>query len=88
MVIFNSDMRRLVRQRVVLNADEGVGRAPDVTPREQDVLSLFLQGLPSKIIAEQLGISIRTVEFHRANILQKFNAKNATELAYMILTKA
>ena len=88
MIIFNSDMRRVVRQYMILEDNKEPGQGGNITPREQDVLSLIVQGLSSRNIAKRLGISMRTAEFHRANILQKFNAKNAAELTRMIFTNA
>ncbi|MBS1681126.1 MAG: helix-turn-helix transcriptional regulator [Bacteroidetes bacterium] len=51
-----------------------------VTLREREVLKYLANGLSSKEMSEQLGISFNTVESHRKNLLQKFEAKNSTEL--------
>ena len=56
-----------------------------LTPRERLTLAQIARGLSSKEIARALGISPRTVEFHRANILQKLNAKNSIDLVRMVL---
>lgn len=48
--------------------------------REQEVLNLSCKGLPIKIIADQLAISDRTVEKHRASLMEKTNAKNIVEV--------
>ncbi|MGC4017551.1 MAG: response regulator transcription factor [Luteolibacter sp.] len=48
--------------------------------REQQVLSQVLEGRTSREIAERIGLSVRTVEFHRANIMGKLGAANVTEL--------
>ncbi|MFD0893699.1 response regulator transcription factor [Luteolibacter ambystomatis] len=48
--------------------------------REQQVLSQVLEGRTSREIAERIGLSARTVEFHRANIMGKLGAANVTEL--------
>ena len=50
-----------------------------LTRREQEILNLSAEGLPIKIIASQLGISERTVEKHRSNILHKTNTGNIIE---------
>jgi len=52
----------------------------ELTPREHAVLAQIVAGASSKEAARKLGISPRTVEFHRANILQKLKAKNTAEL--------
>jgi DNA-binding NarL/FixJ family response regulator len=44
-----------------------------ITYREQEILSLMAQGLSSKSIAQQLGVSFHTVQTHRKNILRKLN---------------
>ena len=51
-----------------------------LTDREADVMRLVLQGLPNKLIADQLQISVRTVEVHRARVFEKMNVKSAVEL--------
>jgi DNA-binding NarL/FixJ family response regulator len=53
---------------------------PDVTPREKEVLERVAQGNSTKQIADQLGISIRTVESHRINMLKKMKVSNSAEL--------
>ncbi len=52
----------------------------DITPREKEVLGLVANGNSTKQIADQLGISIRTVESHRINMLKKLKASNTAEL--------
>src|SRR4029077_8863686 len=47
-----------------------------LTQREREVLALLLEGLPTKFIAQQLRISSRTAEHHRAAIIQKMQARN------------
>lgn len=48
--------------------------------REQEVLSYVLTGKTSRDISERIGLSVRTVEFHRANLMSKLGATNVTEL--------
>ncbi|MEZ5755575.1 MAG: response regulator [Paracoccaceae bacterium] len=56
-------------------------RFASLSGREVDVMRLILEGQLNKQIADQLGISIRTVEVHRARVLQKTGARNSVELA-------
>ena len=50
-----------------------------LTPRERDVLNGLAQGLPNKTIAYDLGISPRTVEIHRANLMTKLSVRSLSE---------
>lgn len=59
-------------------------RLSALSAREQEVLSLILAGKMNKIIADQMHISVRTVEVHRANIFEKMNVKTAVELARLL----
>ena len=61
-------------------------RVDSCTPREQDVMRLLAKGLPNKGIAETLGISPRTVEIHRANVMDKMTAESLPALVRMITT--
>jgi DNA-binding CsgD family transcriptional regulator len=56
-----------------------------LTPRERLTLAQIARGLSSKEIARVLGVSPRTVEFHRTNIMKKLNAKNSIALVRMVL---
>jgi two-component system response regulator FixJ len=59
------------------------GRAGECTPRELDVMRLLAQGLPNKGIADELGISPRTVEIHRAHVMEKMEAESLPALVRM-----
>lgn len=52
-----------------------------LTPREKQIVGLVAAGRPNKVIAIDLGISLRTAEAHRARIFTKLDARNAMELA-------
>ena len=59
-------------------------RLDGLSQREREVLELILAGNMNKIIADKLGISMRTVEVHRAHIFDKMNVKTAVELARLL----
>lgn len=60
-------------------ANEATVRLGALTPRERDVLGGLAQGLPNKTIAYDLGISPRTVEIHRANLMTKLEVSSLSE---------
>ncbi|VTU33867.1 Transcriptional regulatory protein TdiR [Variovorax sp. SRS16] len=59
-------------------------RVEELTDRERDVMRLVVEGLPNKLIADQLSISVRTVEVHRARVFEKMEVKSAVELANVL----
>lgn len=56
----------------------------ELTERERDVMHLVIEGRPNKLIADALGISVRTVEVHRARVFDKMGVKSAVELANLL----
>ena len=61
---------------------EGPDAAPNVSlsPRQHQVLLLLLEGETNKRIAAALGLSVKTVETHRSNLMQKINCGNLSAL--------
>lgn len=59
-------------------------RLERLTSRERDVMALILQGKLNKVIADELGISMRTVEVHRSNVFSKMGVRSAVELARLL----
>jgi two-component system response regulator FixJ len=59
--------------------------ADQLTPREQEVMRYVLNSTQNKVIAAELGISIKTVELHRANLMAKMQARTSTELVRLAL---
>jgi RNA polymerase sigma factor (sigma-70 family) len=60
-------------------------RAASLTPREREVFELVAAGEPNKVIARHLGISFRTVELHRARIIEKLQARSLSDLIRMAI---
>ncbi len=56
----------------------------ELTDREREVARLVIDGRPNKLIADELQISVRTVEVHRARVFEKMNVKSAVELANLL----
>jgi two-component system response regulator FixJ len=61
-------------------------RLERLTPREREVLDQLVIGNPNKVIAHELGISPRTVEIHRARVIEKMNARNLSHLVRLAIT--
>jgi two-component system, LuxR family, response regulator DctR len=59
-------------------------RLGQLSQRERDVLTLLCAGLQNKVIADDLGIAMRTVEVHRARVFEKMGVQNAIELATLM----
>lgn len=80
-----------IRSALVLPMDDagrpdaaaGSGRLTMLSPREREVMLLLVAGHPNKVVAERLGISPRTVEVHRAHIMEKAGARSLTDLVRM-----
>jgi len=57
-----------------------------LTPREREVLELVTSGKPNKVMAGDLGVSQRTIEIHRARVMEKMHAHSLAQLVRMVLT--
>jgi FixJ family two-component response regulator len=56
-----------------------------LTPREREVLELVTSGKPNKVMAADLGVSQRTIEIHRARVMEKMGANSLAQLVRMVL---
>ncbi|ANM08583.1 MULTISPECIES: response regulator FixJ [unclassified Rhizobium] len=72
--------------RSIADSESVAARLRQLTDREHQVLTGVLDGLQNKMIAYYLGISSRTVEVHRANVMAKMGARNLAELMRMAVT--
>ena len=79
-------VQRCITQSVNTNSiDEICERIKQLSDREQQIINLIVDGKLNKEIAYELSISISTVEAHRANIMQKMQAKNLAQLVKIYL---
>jgi FixJ family two-component response regulator len=60
-------------------------RYESLTPREQEVIALVTQGKANKVMAGDLGVSQRTVEIHRARVMEKMGAQSLAQLVRMVI---
>lgn len=60
-------------------------RVEQLTPREREVMDLVVAGHPNKVVADRLKIAVRTVEIHRARVMEKTAARNLSELIRMAI---
>ncbi|ENO87561.1 response regulator transcription factor [Thauera linaloolentis] len=74
------------RQRAAASRETIGARLSTLTQREREVMDLILEGKYNKVIADQLSISMRTVEAHRSRIFDKMAVRSAVELAQILTT--
>jgi len=74
------------RNRATLAQHERIRtRFATLTPREREVLALMTRGKPNKVMAADLGVSQRTVEIHRARVMEKTGAASLAQLVRMAM---
>ena len=72
------------QQRRVASLD-AADRIASLSPRERQVLSGLMEGHASKVIAFELGISVRTIELHRAHLLDRLKVRTTAEAFLLAL---
>ncbi len=81
-----------LRREVQISGPHGGRRSIEVrgfdqlTPREREVLELITNGQSNKEAGRELGISPRTIEVHRARVMEKLGARNTADLMRIVLT--
>lgn len=89
---FVRSVRDALRRDVHIGAVQGGQRPVEIrgfsqlTPREREVLQLVTNGQSNKEAGRQLGISPRTIEVHRARVMEKLGARNTADLVRIVLT--
>lgn len=79
-------LERDARSRSSLAQHEAIrSRFASLTPREREVLALMIRGKANKVMAADLGVSQRTVEIHRARVMEKTGAASLAQLVRMAL---
>ncbi len=68
------------RRAAISKAQQGAARLATLTPREREVFDRIVEGRLNKQIADELGISLRTVKGYRAQIMDKLGARSSAEL--------
>lgn len=73
-------MRRAVRKTHKSKSPSAAKTNRILTPRQKEILRLVAQGLTNREVAEHLGISVRTVEVHRFNLMRRLKVRNVAQL--------
>ena len=71
----------------IFKGEKGIPETEVLSPREKEVLKLIAEGKSSKEIGELLFISARTVDHHRASIMNKLNLRGTADLTKYAITK-
>jgi FixJ family two-component response regulator len=77
--------RDQANRKLLLGRDRIIERLQRLTPREREVIDLLARGKANKVIAADLGVSQRTVEIHRARVMEKMGAASLAHLVRMVV---
>lgn len=77
---FNKNISDTILKSVINKSKNTLGEGKELTKREKEIITLVVDGLTNKEIADKLNISIRTVDSHKNNIMQKLQLKSSVEL--------
>ena len=69
----------------IADAEALRARLSTLSPREREVMALVVEGRPNKTVATRLGLSTRTVEVHRAKVMEKMQARSIADLVKMAM---
>ncbi len=81
-IILNGYMQQM-RKDTANSGGNGKARRSKLSKKEKEILSHLIEGLSSRLIAEKLQLSVRTVDNHRANMMRRLQVRNAAELVRM-----
>ena len=72
-------------RKMLADRQQILTRIESLTPREHEVMEMVVDGKANKVIAIDLGLSQRTVEIHRARVMQKMGADSVSQLVQMVM---
>ena len=78
-VYYTPEVSNILTQSLI-KKKRTLGENQELTEREKEILKLIVEGLSNKEIGDQLFISVRTVDTHRRNIMEKIEARNTADL--------
>ena len=84
---FNSDTVKVIREQLDPKESDSTDLIDSITRREREIIILVAEAYTNKEIAVKLGMSIRTADTHRANILKKLQLPNSVALTRWAVTK-
>jgi FixJ family two-component response regulator len=84
-VLRHAELQRSVKG-IAIEPQIARARLESLTPREKEIFQRITAGASNKAIAYELGISVRTVETHRANIMEKLEARTVVDLVQLALS--